>query len=88
MIHIVNQKSDEVLFYVLIAGIGISLVLYLSLSIERSCSLTSHLWYRIHITTRVCWYSLCAIWTGHIIFKILVSCLLPLTMDYENIIIK
>ena len=84
----VNKKTGEGLFYVLIASIGISPVLYLSLSIERFCSVAFPLWHRVHITTRVCRYWLFVIWTVHIIFEILVSCLVPPEMDYERRIVK
>ena len=84
----VNKKTGEGLFYVLIASIGISPVLYLNLSIEHFCSVAFPLWHRVHITTRVCRYWLCVIWTIHIIFEILVSCLVPPEMDYEHRIAK
>ena len=87
-VYRVNKKIVEVLYYVLIASIGISPVLYLSLSIERFCSVAFPLWHRVHITTRVCRYWLCVIWTIHIIFEILVSCLVPPEMDYEHRIAK
>ena len=69
------------------ASIGISPLLYLCLSIERFCSVAYPLWHRVHVTTRVCRYWLCAIWIVHIVFETLVSCFVPSVISDKEMII-
>ena len=82
----VNKETRDVLFRIWTASIGISPLLYMSLSIERFCSVSYPLWHRVHITTRFCWHWQCTIWIFHIIFETLVSCLVPV-MSFEEIMI-
>ena len=84
----VNQKAVEVLFYVLIASIGISPVLYFSLSIKRFCGVAFPPWHRVHITTRIFRKWLSVIWIADNIYEIMVSFLVPPEMDYEHRIIN
>ena len=78
----------EVLFYVLIPSIGISPVLYFSLSIKRFCAVAFPLWHRVHITIRIFRKWLSLIWIADNIFEIMVSFLVPPEMDYEHRIIN
>ena len=48
------KETRYSLFRVWIASIAISPLLYLGLSIERFCCVAYPLWYRVHVTTRVC----------------------------------
>ena len=70
-----------------IASIAISPLLYLGLSIERFCCVAYPLWHRVHVTTRVCRYWLCAIWIVHIVFETLVSYFVPSVTNYKQTII-
>lgn len=47
----------------------ISFTSFLSLSIERFCSIAFPLWHRVRITTRVCRYWLGTVWLFHFIFE-------------------
>lgn len=44
---------------------------FLSLSIERFCSVAFPLWYRVHFTVRTCRYWLCTMWLFHLTFEAL-----------------
>ena len=48
------KETMDSLFRVWIASIAISPLLYLGLCIERFCCVAYPLWYRVHVTTRVC----------------------------------
>ena len=81
------KETRKSLFRVWIASIAISPLLYLGLSIERFCSVAYPLWHRVHVTTRVCRYWLCAIWFVHIVFETLLSYFVQEVVSYKNIII-
>ena len=81
------KETRYSLFRVWIASIAISPLLYLGLSIERFCCVAYPLWHRVHVTTRVCRYWLCAIWIVHIVFETLVSYFVPSVTNYKQTII-
>lgn len=49
---------------------SVSFTLYLSLAIQRFCSIAIPLWHHVHITTRVCRYWVTTIWLSHIVMNV------------------
>ena len=56
--------------------------MFLGLAIERFCSVVFPIRHRTQLTTRVCWYFICALWVMHGIFEVLVT---SLFLPMENI---
>lgn len=63
----------DIIWKVLMVIMTISPLSFLSLSIERFCSVAYPLWHRVRITTPVCRYWLCAIWLVHLWIEGLVN---------------
>ena len=64
-----NNRSHNVIAYSLLTFwlYTVSFTLYLSLAIQRFCSVVFPLWHRVKITTRICRNWVIGIWLGSII---------------------
>ena len=63
-----NNRSHNVMASLLTSWLyTVSFTLYLSLAIQRFCSVVFPLWHRVKITTRICRYWVTGIWLGSII---------------------
>lgn len=82
-----SQRNSDILMRAWIIVSSISPASYLSLSIERFCSVVFPLWHRVHISTRVCHYWLGTLWLVHLCFEGLVTSLVSSVGDVIHLII-
>ena len=84
-----DQNNSLKLVYAIItvwsAFMTISFPSFLSLSIERFCSVAFPLWHRVRITVRACRYCLCTMWLVHFGMEVLnISLILSFANCYEE----
>ena len=62
LFHTVNEEVNEIPNILLTVFHSVSFLMYLSLAIERFCSVTFPFWHRVNITTRRCRYWVVEVW--------------------------